>query len=74
MQVVTPESSTTIAAHRLFETLPDKIRVALTAYADDMDYPIEAVIEMAIASFLDEDAVSFVDCRPLSAMAMDRSQ
>ena len=27
---------------------------------------------LAIASFLDEDAVSFIDCRPLSAMGMER--
>ena len=72
MQVVTPESLTTIAAHHLFETLPDKTRVALMAYADGMDYPIETVIDMAIASFLDEDAVSFIDCHPLSAMGMER--
>jgi hypothetical protein len=71
MQVVTPESPTAIAAQTFYETLPDKIQVALRAYADEMDYSIEAVLEMAIASFLDEDAVSFVDCRPLSAMGMN---
>jgi hypothetical protein len=71
MQVVTPESPTAIAAQKLYETLPDKIQGALRAYADEMDYSIEAVLEIAIASFLDEDAVSFVDCRPLSAMGMN---
>jgi hypothetical protein len=28
------------------------------------------VIEIAIASFLDEDAVSFEDCNPLAAIAL----
>jgi hypothetical protein len=30
----------------------------------EIDYPIEATIEMAIASFLDTEALSFVDCKP----------
>jgi hypothetical protein len=42
--------------------------VAIRAYAEEMDYPIESVIEIAIASFLDEDAVSFADCNPLAAI------
>jgi hypothetical protein len=42
----------------------------LQTYAAETDYPIEAVVEMAIASFLDEDAVNFQDCRPLAAMGM----
>jgi len=37
----------------ILEHLPQRIRVALIAYANEIEYPIEAVIEMAIASFLD---------------------
>jgi len=30
----------------------------------EIDYPVEAIIETAIASFLDTDALSFADCKP----------
>ncbi len=40
MQVITPESPTSIAAQNLYETLPDKIKAALRAYAEEMDYPM----------------------------------
>jgi hypothetical protein len=36
----------------------------LTARAAGIEYPIEAVIEMAIASFLDTEALGFADCNP----------
>jgi hypothetical protein len=32
--------------------------------AAEIEYPIEAVVEMAIASFLDTEALGFVDCNP----------
>jgi hypothetical protein len=32
--------------------------------AKTMNYPVWAVIEMAIAGYLDEEALSFVDCKP----------
>jgi hypothetical protein len=60
------------AATTLLEALPEKIQSAIEAYALAMEYPIEAVVEMAIASFLDEDAVNFQDCRPLAAMGIAR--
>ncbi|OUC15359.1 MAG: hypothetical protein B0A82_07375 [Alkalinema sp. CACIAM 70d] len=44
--------------------LPERIRTALMTRAAEIEYPIEAVVEMAIASFLDEDALGFVDCKP----------
>jgi hypothetical protein len=44
--------------------LPERIRAALIARAAEIDYPIEAVIEMAIASFLDTEALGFADCKP----------
>jgi hypothetical protein len=64
-QLTTPHLSNA-AAQALLNTLPEKIKLALTAYAAELDYPIEAVIEMAIAGFLDEDAISFMDCQPIS--------
>jgi hypothetical protein len=72
MQQLTVEHLSSKAASDLMGAVPEKIRSALVAYAAEIDYPIEAVVEMALASFLDEDAMSFQDCRPLAAMAMER--
>ncbi len=44
--------------------LPERIRIALVDRAAEIEYPIEAVVEMAIASFLDTEALGFVDCKP----------
>jgi hypothetical protein len=44
--------------------LPERIRTALIDRAAEIEYPIEAVVEMAIASFLDTEALGFVDCKP----------
>jgi hypothetical protein len=44
--------------------LPERIRTALVDRAAEIEYPIEAVVEMAIASFLDTEALGFVDCKP----------
>jgi hypothetical protein len=44
--------------------LPERIRTALIDRAAEIEYPIEAVVEMAIASFLDTEALSFIDCKP----------
>ena len=43
---------------------PLQICAALIARAAEIGYPIEAVVEMAIASFLDAEALGFVDCKP----------
>jgi flagellar motor switch protein FliG len=48
----------------ILECLPERIRLALIDRAVEIDYPIEAVLEMAIASFLDTEALGFVDCKP----------
>jgi hypothetical protein len=45
--------------------LPEKIKLGLMTYAAQVNFPIEAVIEMAIAGFLDEDAVNFPGCNPV---------
>jgi hypothetical protein len=44
--------------------LPERIRTALIDRAAEIEYPIEAVVEMAIASFLDTEALGFADCKP----------
>ena len=48
----------------ILERLPERIRLALINRAVEIDYPIESVLEMAIASFLDTEALGFVDCKP----------
>ena len=44
--------------------LPERIRTALIDRATEIEYPIEAVVEMAIASFLYTEALGFADCKP----------
>ncbi len=44
--------------------LPERIRAALMARATEIEYPIEAVLKMEIASFLDTEALGFADCKP----------
>jgi hypothetical protein len=44
--------------------LPERIRAAIISRAKEIDYPIEATLEMAIASFLDTEAISFSDRKP----------
>jgi hypothetical protein len=56
------------AAQIILNTLPEKIQLGLRAYAAQIEYPIELVIEMMIAGFLDEDAISFEGCQPLRDM------
>jgi hypothetical protein len=47
---------------KLWKHLPDYVQTALRAKATDLGCPLEAVLEMAIASFLDTEAFSFEDC------------
>jgi hypothetical protein len=60
-------------ARAFLEKLPCHIREAFYARAAAIKYPIEAVLESAVASqlrfalnasSLDPDALSFVDCKP----------
>jgi hypothetical protein len=37
---------------------------AIERRAKEIDYPVEAVLEMAIAGFLDGESLSFMDCKP----------
>lgn len=52
------------AAQVILEQLPERIKQALIDRAIEIDYPIEAVIEMALAAYLDLGAIRFADCNP----------
>jgi hypothetical protein len=53
-----------VAARMMLAALPDHIRKAFERRAQEIDYPVEAVLEMAIAGFLDSESLSFEDCQP----------
>jgi hypothetical protein len=53
-----------VDAEVILERLLERIKAALVTRAAEIEYPIEAVLEMAIASFLDTEALGFVDCKP----------
>lgn len=64
MQTKIQERLSPADAATILEHLPQRIQSALTSHAAEIDYPVEAVVEMAIASFLDSEAISFADCKP----------
>lgn len=64
MQANLQEQLSPADAEVILRRLPKRIRAALIARAAEIEYPIEAVIEMAIASFLDTEALGFADCKP----------
>ena len=64
IQTVVNEHLSPELANMLLQGMPEKIRSALEARAKAMDYPVWAIIEMAIAGYLDDEALSFVDCQP----------
>jgi hypothetical protein len=64
MQTKLQEQLSLVDAEVILERLPERIQTALVARAADIEYPIEAVIEMAIASYLDTEALGFADCKP----------
>jgi hypothetical protein len=53
-----------VAARMMLAAFPTHIQQSFERRAKGIDYPIEAVLEMAIAGFLDGEALSFVDCQP----------
>jgi hypothetical protein len=64
MQITTLEQLSTPDAQAILDRLPERIRTALLDRATEIEYPIERVVEMAIASFLDTEALGFADCKP----------
>ena len=59
----TSESLALMACQTFLDAMPENIRSALQASAAEMEYPIEAVLESAIAASLDPEALSFADCK-----------
>ena len=64
MQSTTLEQLTPTAAQAILENLPERIRAAFIDRAAEINYPVEAVVEMALAGYLDSEAIGFVDCKP----------
>jgi hypothetical protein len=64
MQAKLQEQLSPTDAEVILGRLPERVRTALIARAAEIEYPIEAVVEMAIASFLDTEALGFADCKP----------
>ena len=64
MPVTTLEKLSATDAEAILDRLPTRIKTALLDRATDIEYPIEMVVEMAIASFLDSEALGFADCKP----------
>lgn len=64
MQAKLQEQLSPADAKAILERLPERIQAALVARANDIEYPVEAVVEMALASFLDSEALGFADCKP----------
>jgi hypothetical protein len=62
IQTLPNEQLSAAAIQTLLEHLPEYVKVALAEKAEELECPIEGVIEMAIASFLDEEAFRFEDC------------
>ena len=60
----TSEHLSPVVAQMILVALPEPIREALERRAVDIDYPVEAILEMALAGFLDSEALSFTDCKP----------
>jgi hypothetical protein len=64
MQSTAFEQLTPDAAQVILEQLPERIRKAFMTRAREINYPAEAVVEMALAGYLDREAIAFVDCKP----------
>jgi len=60
----TLEQLSSADAQAILQRLPERIRMVLIERAAEIDYPLEAIVEMAIASYLDEEALGFADCKP----------
>jgi hypothetical protein len=64
MQSKTLEQLTPIAAQTILENLPERIKAAFIDRAAEINFPVEAVVEMALAGYLDSESIGFVDCKP----------
>jgi hypothetical protein len=73
IESLTPiEHLSPVAARMILAAFPDHIRAAFERRTQDIDYPVEAVLEMAIAGFLEafattfvvREALTFSECQP----------
>ena len=64
MQSKTLEQLTPNAAQAILAHLPERIRTAFVDRAAEINYPVEALVEMALAGYLDSESIGFVDCKP----------
>jgi hypothetical protein len=64
MQSKTLEQLTPIAAQTILENLPERIKAAFIDRSAEINFPVEAVVEMALAGYLDSESIGFVDCKP----------
>ena len=62
MNSLTTHHLSSETVQRFLKDVPEYVKVALTEKSAELDCSIEGVVEMAIASFLDEEAFSFEDC------------
>ena len=53
------EQLTTTAAGAILEQLPDRIRATYVEWATRLNYPVEALLEMALAGYLDGEAMTY---------------
>jgi len=60
----TLEHLSPVAARMILAALPTQIKEAYERRAAEIEYPVEAVLEMALAGFLDSESLSFTDCQP----------
>ncbi|KAM3090533.1 hypothetical protein ACKFKG_29380 [Phormidesmis sp. 146-35] len=60
----TSEHLSPVAAKMMLAAFPDRIQRSLLAHAAETGYPIEMVLKMAIAGFLDSECINFADCNP----------
>jgi hypothetical protein len=62
IQTATIQHLSPEAINSMVDYLPEYVKVALLQRSTELECSLEATIEMAIASFLDEEAFSFEDC------------
>ena len=59
-----------VAAKMFLAALPERIQRAFWLTLNETQYPLEMVLEMAIAGFLDSEAMTFTDCCPSEIEAL----
>jgi len=62
IQTVQLEHLSAEAAQQILDAVPLYVKEAFYRRAAEIEYPIEAIVEMALANFLDSESLSFEDC------------